>query len=172
MLVDVVQAQPDSATITEAFGACVSDTGVDFACIQGAITDLNLDLSVLAGLASCAGTDLANIDIEGTTACVQEKLAGMGSGGMGGDEDPGMGSGGMGGDEDPGMGSGGMGGDEDPGMGSGGMGGDEDPGMGSGGMGGDEDPGMGSGGMGEDEDKGMTETEAEADCAACEACTP
>ena len=90
MLVDVVQAQPDSAAITEAFGACVSDTGVDFACIQGAIADLNLDASVLADLASCAGTDLANIDVEATTACVQEKLAGMGSGGMGGDEDKDM----------------------------------------------------------------------------------
>ena len=83
-MVVVVQAQ-DSAAITEAFGACVSDAGVDFACIQAAIAELDLDPSVLAGLASCAGTDLANIDIEATTACVQEKLAGMGSGGE--DED-------------------------------------------------------------------------------------
>ena len=90
LLVDVAQAQPDSAAITEAFGACVSDAGVDFACVQGAIADLNLDASVLADLASCAGTDLANIDVEATTACVQEKLAGMGSGGMGGDEDKDM----------------------------------------------------------------------------------
>ena len=79
-MVVVVQAQ-DSAAITEAFGACVSDAGVDFTCIQAAIAELDLDPSVLAGLASCAGTDLANIDIEATTACVQEKLAGMGSGG-------------------------------------------------------------------------------------------
>lgn len=113
----VVVTGQDSAAITEAFGACVSDTGVDFACVQGAIADLDLDPSVLAGLASCAGTDLANIDVEATTACVQEKLAGMGSDGMGDDPDPGMGSGG--------------------------------------------------------EDQDMTEMEdPEADCAACEACTP
>ena len=84
----VVQAQPDSAAIQAAFGACVSESGVNFACIQTAIADLDLDPSVLAGLASCAGTDLTNIDIAATTACVQEKLAGMGSGGEDEDQDP------------------------------------------------------------------------------------
>ena len=88
MVGNVVQAQPDSATIQAAFGACVSDTGVNFACIQSAIADLNLDPSVLAGLASCAGTDLTNIDIAATTACVQEQLAGMGSGGEDENQDP------------------------------------------------------------------------------------
>ena len=89
MVGNVVQAQPDSAAIQAAFGACVSDTGVNFACIQTAIADLDLDPSVLAGLASCASiSDLPNIDIAATTTCVQEQLAGMGSGGEDENQDP------------------------------------------------------------------------------------
>jgi len=87
LLSAVVVRGQDSSAITDAFGACVNEAGVDFACIQGAITALDLDPSLLADLASCASTDLNNIDIQATTACVQQKLASLGGGGGGDDQD-------------------------------------------------------------------------------------